>query len=220
MDSLQGHLLLASEELVDPNFARAVVLLIEHNEQGALGVILNRPTSKTVRELWREVSQVPCESQRPVCLGGPVSGPVMALHTLPALAELEVVAGVYFAAKKQHLDELVSGGESAAQDAPSAAQDLLSPADRESAAQNALSPAGGESAGKNPFKIFVGHAGWGPGQLEREIQQKAWYTLPATIEEIFAPAADLWERLLHSLDHVRLGMLLGIKHVPPDPTVN
>ena len=107
MDSLQGHLLLASEDLADPNFARSVVLLIEHNEQGALGVILNRPTSKTVRELWREVSQVPCDSQRPVCLGGPVSGPVMALHTMAALAELEIISGVYFAAKKQHLDELV-----------------------------------------------------------------------------------------------------------------
>ena len=152
MDSLQGHLLLASEELVDPNFARSVVLLIEHNEQGALGVILNRPTSKTVRELWREVSQVPCESRRPVCLGGPVSGPVMALHTVPALAELEVVAGVYFAAKKQHLDELVSTAESAAPTV-SAAEGPL-----------AAGTAGGDPYA---FKIFVGHAGWGPGQLER-----------------------------------------------------
>ena len=193
MDCLQGHLLLASEHLADPNFARSVVLLIEHNEQGALGVILNRPTSKTVRELWREVSQVPCENQRPVCLGGPVSGPVMAVHTIPAQAELEIVPGVYFAARKQHLDQLVRQTAAAA----------------DSAAET-----------PTPLKVFVGHAGWGPGQLEREIQQKAWYTLPATIEEIFAPAADLWERLLHSLDHVRLGMLLGIKHVPPDPTVN
>ena len=192
MDCLQGHLLLASEHLADPNFARSVVLLIEHNEQGALGVILNRPTSKTVRELWREVSQVPCENQRPVCLGGPVSGPVMAVHTIPAQAELEIVPGVYLGAETTPRP--------------------VGPPNRRGRRLGSRTP--------TPLKVFVGHAGWGPGQLEREIQQKAWYTLPATIEEIFAPAADLWERLLHSLDHVRLGMLLGIKHVPPDPTVN
>ncbi len=203
MDSLQGHLLLASEELADPNFAHAVVLLIEHNEQGALGVILNRPTSKTVRELWREVSQVPCESQQPVCLGGPVSGPVMALHTLPALAELEIVAGVYFAAKKQNLDELVSAAAGA-----------------ESMAENPSIAADTEFLVKNAFKIFVGHAGWGPGQLEAEIQQHAWYIIPARIEHVFTAADDLWQRLLQALEHLRLGTLLKIKHVPPDPTVN
>ena len=117
----------------------------------------------------------------------------MALHTLPAHAELEIVPGVYFAARKQHLDQLVRQTEAAAD---------------------------ATSEPELPLKVFVGHAGWGPGQLEREIEQKAWYTLPATIEHIFAPAADLWERLLQSLDHVRLGMLLKIKHVPPDPSVN
>ena len=203
MDSLQGHLLLAAEELADPNFAHSVVLLIEHNEQGALGVILNRPTSKTVRELWREVSQVPCESRQPVCLGGPVSGPVMALHTLPALAELEIVSGVYFAAKKQNLDELVSTA-----------------AGTESMAESPSMASGTELIAKNPFKIFVGHAGWGPGQLEAEIQQHAWSIIPASSEHVFTAADDLWQRLLQALDHLRLGTLLKIKHVPPDPTLN
>jgi len=206
MDSLQGHLLLASEELADPNFAHAVVLLIEHNEQGALGVILNRPTSKTVQELWRELSQIPCESQRPVCLGGPVSGPVMALHTMAPLAELEIISGVYFAAKKQHLDQLVRQADPAANTA------------HEGEEPSQTSPPGRETS--LPFKIFVGHAGWGPGQLEQEIQQRAWYTTPATSEHIFAADVDLWQRLLQSIDHVRLGKLLKIKHVPSDPTAN
>ena len=108
MDSLEGRLLLASEHLLDPNFAKSVVLLVEHNQQGALGVILNRPTSKTVRELWHDVSQTPCQSELPVCLGGPVSGPLMAVHTVATLAEIEIVAGVYFSARKQHLDALVN----------------------------------------------------------------------------------------------------------------
>ncbi len=206
MDSLQGYLLLASEELADPNFARSIVLLIEHNEQGALGVVLNRPTSKTVGELWREVSQVACESQQPICLGGPVSGPVMALHTVPDLAELEIISGVYFAAKKQHLDRLVQQAESTA-GATTQAEDP---------SENSPSP--GEP--RQAFKVFVGHAGWGPGQLEREIEQRAWYTLPARIEHVFDPGPDLWERLVQSLDRVRLARLLKIKHVPPDPGLN
>jgi putative transcriptional regulator len=206
MDSLQGYLLLASEELADPNFARSIVLVIEHNEQGALGVVLNRPTSKTVCELWREVSQVASESRQAICLGGPVSGPVMALHTVPDLAELEIIAGVYFAAKKQHLDQLVQQAGSAA-GAPTHAENPF---------EGSPSP----SEALLPFKIFVGHAGWGPGQLEREIQQRAWYTLPARIEHVFDPDPGLWERLVQALDRVRLARLLKIKHIPPDPGLN
>jgi putative transcriptional regulator len=183
MDSLEGHLLLASEQLRDPNFARAVVLLVEHNQQGALGVIINRPTSKTVRELWHDVSQSPCQSQQPVCLGGPVSGPLMAVHAAAELAELEVVAGVYFSAKKQHLDALVN-------------QTL------------------------QPFKLLVGHAGWGPGQLEQELEQGAWLTTPATAEHVFDTSDGLWQRVIESLRGPLLGTLLGLKHIPADPRLN
>jgi putative transcriptional regulator len=182
MPSLEGHLLLASENLLDPNFARSVVLLVQHNEQGALGVILNRPTSKTIRDLWQELGQSPCESQQPVCLGGPVSGPLMALHADAGLAEIEIVPGVYFAAKKQHLDRLVARTE-------------------------------------GPLKLFVGHAGWAPGQLEQEIGQGAWHTLPASAEYVFYPGPDLWQKLKEAAG-ASLSALLGIKHVPADPRAN
>ena len=183
MDSLEGHLLLASEHLLDPNFAKSVVLLVEHNQQGALGVILNRPTSKTVRELWHDVSQMPCQSELPVCLGGPVSGPLMAVHTVAALAEVEIVAGVYFSARKQHLDALVN------------------------------------QTGER-FKLFVGHAGWGPGQLEQEIDQGAWLSTPATLDQVFDTGEDLWQRVLESVRGPLLGALLKIKHIPADPRLN
>ncbi len=192
MPTFEGHLLVASPGLLDPNFAHSVVLLIEHNEQGALGVIINRPTGKTVRELWREVSQTPCDCRRPVHLGGPVSGPLMALHTTPELAEIEVVAGLYFAAKKQHLDALVQ---------------------HDAHVEN---PAGIDH---RPFKIFIGHAGWGPGQLEAELEQGAWQTLPAARDLIFHPAADLWERISASIASP-LADLLRIKHIPSDPQAN
>ena len=107
MESLEGHLLIASSQLADPNFAHTLVLLIQHSEEGAFGVVINRPTGKTLQELWREVGSAPCDSHQPVYVGGPVPGPLMALHTRPALAEAELVPGVFFAAKKRHLDELV-----------------------------------------------------------------------------------------------------------------
>ncbi len=113
MESLEGRLLVAVPQLLDPNFARALVLLIEHNDDGAFGVVINRPIGKTLQELWREVGSAACHSRQPIYLGGPVPGPLLALHDRPALAELEPAPGVFFAAKKQHLDALVVDEEPA-----------------------------------------------------------------------------------------------------------
>ena len=66
MESLEGHLLVASPQLLDPNFARALVLLIEHNQEGAFGVVVNHPVGKTLQELWREVGSAPCHSRQPI----------------------------------------------------------------------------------------------------------------------------------------------------------
>src|SRR3954471_9089687 len=57
MKSLQGQLLVASPTLVDPNFFHTVVLLVQHNEEGALGLVLNRPLQTTVQEMWSEVNK-------------------------------------------------------------------------------------------------------------------------------------------------------------------
>lgn len=108
MSSLQGHLLIASPRLLDPNFRRTVVLLVQHTEQGALGLILNRPTSVPIRQAWQQVSQLPCQVEEVLRLGGPVEGPLMALHTRPNLSESEVLPGVYFAVEPKHLTPLVT----------------------------------------------------------------------------------------------------------------
>ncbi len=182
MESLEGHLLLASPQLLDPNFVRTVVLLVQHNDMGALGLVINRPTGKTVQEVWKQVGQSPCESQGPIYLGGPVSGPLMAIHTSQGLAEMEVVDGLFFAAKKEYLDELVRR--------------------------------------EGSFKLFVGHSGWGPGQLEGEIEQGAWRTVPVKVEDVFDVADDLWQRLMQRTMSGALPDMLGIKHIPPDPSLN
>ncbi|MGA2032653.1 MAG: YqgE/AlgH family protein [Thermoguttaceae bacterium] len=183
MESLAGHLLLASPHLADPNFVHTVVLLIQHDDQGALGLVLNRPTSKTVRDLWHQVGEAACESTRAVHLGGPVSGPLMAIHNVVDIAEMEIAPGVFFAAKKQHLDQLVTRDDEL-------------------------------------FRIFIGHAGWGPGQLESEIEQGAWRATPAAPTDVFDDAEGLWERVWQRLEGGALASILKLKHVPPDPSLN
>ncbi len=107
----QGQFLIAVPRMLDPNFNRTVVLLVQHDEQGALGLILNRPTGRTVREVWAEAigSDVACE--RPIHDGGPVPGPVMAVHCDPLLSEMEVIPGIYFAAGRENLERLVEANE-------------------------------------------------------------------------------------------------------------
>lgn len=183
MGSLAGHLLVAAPQLSDPNFVRTVVFLIQHTAEGALGLVLNRPTSKTVQELWKEIGDAPCHSRRPVHLGGPVSGPLMAIHRNPELGELEVLPGVFFAAKKVNLDRLVAQQE-------------------------------------HVFKLFVGHAGWGPGQLDGELEVGAWFTQEATAEHVFYEGDDLWEQVLHHIRRATLRSVLNLKNIPDDPSLN
>jgi putative transcriptional regulator len=111
MRSLAGNLLVASPRLPDENFSRSVVLIIHHDEQGALGVVLNRPTDSTVREVWESLSDEPCDSDEPIHLGGPVSGPLMALHTNEEWAESEVLPGVFFATHRDRLNQIVQAPE-------------------------------------------------------------------------------------------------------------
>ena len=72
----------------------------------------------------------------------------------------------------------------------------------------------------HPFKIFVGHAGWGAGQLEGELQQGAWRTTPATAEYVFHNGSDLWEAVSRDLGKTVLQSMLKLDHIPEDPTAN
>jgi putative transcriptional regulator len=107
MSSLQGHLLVASPKLGDSNFFRSVVLLVRHNEEGAFGLVLNRPSNTRLREVWSNVSDTPCETEAHILHGGPCAGPLMALHTIEFLSESEVLPNLYFAAAKDKLEHLV-----------------------------------------------------------------------------------------------------------------
>lgn len=108
MNSLRRHFLVASPHLLDPNFYRSVVLMIEHDEEGAFGLVLNRPTRHTVAELLESQPEdvEATLSAETLYYGGPVQGPLMALHTVAALADVKIMDDVYFTSSEESLQEL------------------------------------------------------------------------------------------------------------------
>lgn len=108
MNSLQAHFLVASPYLADPNFNRSVVLMIKHDEDGAFGLLLNRPMNNTVREIMRLAGEEDCDCEDPIYYGGPVQGPLIALHTIEDQAEAEVFPGIYFSAHKDQLRAIMA----------------------------------------------------------------------------------------------------------------
>ena len=107
MKSLAGRFLVASPYLRDPNFARTVVLMLQHEEQGALGVILNRPGDKTVDDVWQLIGSQPCHCDHPVHVGGPVPGPLIALHDQRRYGEKEVLPKLFMSMQRDAIDQLV-----------------------------------------------------------------------------------------------------------------
>jgi putative transcriptional regulator len=107
-ESLCGQLLLASPALMDPNFRRAVILVGVHSDEGAMGVVLNRPSEVTVSEAVPQLEQTVAE-QEPVYVGGPVqptSIVFLAEFLDPTPAGLLVVGRIGFPAPDAGIDEL------------------------------------------------------------------------------------------------------------------
>lgn len=107
MDTLRGNLVLASPRLEDPNFRRTVSLMIEHNDEGAMGLVLNRPTETTVRQAWEQVSDLPCHCEAPLHQGGPCPGVLMALHTHESIAQVTVMPGLFMSTEKPYIEWLI-----------------------------------------------------------------------------------------------------------------
>jgi len=174
-DSLKGSLLVATPALVDPNFRRTVVLVAEHGEAGAMGVVLNRPSETAVAEAIPELVSL-AGDEEPVFVGGPV-----AVDSLLALAEVE---------QPDETLELVVG-------AVAFVQDPEVPALR--------------------GRIFVGYAGWSPGQIEAELDEESWVVVPAEPDDVFSDDPDeLWSSVLRRQG----GPLALLSSMPPDPSLN
>ncbi len=107
--SLQGYLLVAAPHWQNELFGRSVCLVVQHRPEGAVGIFLNRSISINPQPLWQHLvgtGNVPAAASA-VHFGGPQSGPVVALHQRPELAEFESATGVYLAAQLSNLQRLV-----------------------------------------------------------------------------------------------------------------
>lgn len=184
MTSLKGHLLVATPELLAPIFARSVILMLDHSETGAAGVILNRPTEATVAAVAEQVFEEPSDWDKPISLGGPVPGPFLVLHTDEALADQQVIPGVYSTVDAAKVRDLVRRkGE--------------------------------------PALTVANYSGWSPGQLEGEIAEGSWVTLPARAALVFRDTPDdLWEAVMKEYNGLRLTSMFGIRGLPDDPRAN
>jgi putative transcriptional regulator len=189
-ETLEGCLLVATPLLGDPNFRRAVVLVVEDEaEEGTLGVVLNRPTGTPVEQVlasWTDLVTAPSV----VFEGGPVS-PNSALGLAMVPPEEDEPVGW------RALDSITAPSRLGLVDLDAPPQLL----------------AGGIAS----LRVFAGYAGWSPGQLRSEISEGAWYVLPAEPADAFAAEPEqLWQMVLRRAG----GTLALVATYPEDPAQN
>ncbi|MEV0277139.1 YqgE/AlgH family protein [Streptomyces sp. NPDC050610] len=194
VSSLTGRLLVATPALADPNFDRAVVLLLDHDDEGSLGVVLNRPTPVGVRDIlesWAELAGEPGV----VFQGGPVS--------LDSALGVAVVPGE---AQEKGAAAVLGDGPVGWRRVHGAIGlvDLEAPPELLAAALGSL-------------RIFAGYAGWGPGQLEDELVDGTWYVVESEPGDVSSPDP---ERLWRSVLRRQRNELAMVATYPDDPSLN
>jgi putative transcriptional regulator len=180
VEPLTGHLLISNSNLFDPNFRRTVVLIGHHDDDGAVGVVLNQPLGITVREAVPPLEGL-VDPEEQLFDGGPVEpASVVVLADFLDIARAEVLA----------MDSI-----------------------------GFLPPEAGDDIGEaiRRARVYAGYAGWGPGQLEAELDEDSWVTAPALPGDVFhEEPGRLWEDVLRRLGP-RYEML---RLMPRDPSMN
>ncbi|MFS4437159.1 YqgE/AlgH family protein [Paracoccaceae bacterium GXU_MW_L88] len=163
---LSGQLLIAMPGMADPRFARSVVLICEHDENGALGFIVNHPAERLAFSDVLDQMEIELEEDAPAVMmhvGGPVDrfrgfvlhGPDYGRDEMT----VEVSDAFRMTATREILEDIAVG------------------------------------QGPGELLIAIGYAGWGGGQLEAELQRNDWLTCPASAEIVFqTPDAEKWEK--------------------------
>jgi putative transcriptional regulator len=181
----KGRLLVATPPLEDPNFDRTVIYVLEHHDEGALGLVLNRPS--------------------PEQLGEPLDGWVD-LQTDPSLVfaggPVETDALIALARTSQPLDD---------------AGDHLAPLNGDIASADLAADPALVISSINALRVFRGYSGWGPGQLEDEIEAGAWLVLDPDPSDLFtSDPSDLWRNVLRR----QPGRLAWLAQAPDDLIAN
>jgi putative transcriptional regulator len=161
--SLANQLLIAMPGMPDPNFSTTVTLICEHNDEGALGIVINRPLELKLGGLFEQLDVEdpdPVAASKPIVLGGPV-GPErgFVLHDPGATFENSVAVSseIHLTLSRDIIDALASG------------------------------------SGPGKSLVALGYAGWEPGQLEDEMLANSWLSVPATPDVVFdMPFRDRW----------------------------
>ena len=178
---MRGELLIAAPTLLDPNFARSVVLVADFDDDGAMGVILNRPAGVTVAEAAPELEPL-VGPDEPIFSGGPVqptAGVVLAEYEAGLGAGPVLFDGIALLPGLQELADAL-------------------PAVRRT-------------------RIFAGYAGWGPGQLEGELEREDWIRERALPEDVFSEdPEELWASVLTR----KGGQYALVARMPEDPSQN
>ncbi len=104
-NDLRGKLLVAAPSLTGNIFEKSVVLILQHNSSGTFGVVLNRPANEEMRNEWESMTGQNAIN-RCIVDGGPVGGPVFAIHQQQSIAEVEMPCGLYVSADSDLLQQL------------------------------------------------------------------------------------------------------------------
>ena len=168
--TLTNQLLIAMPGMADPNFSSTVTLICEHNDEGTLGIVINRPLSLKLGGLFEQLSlddADPAAAQFPVLMGGPV-GPErgFVLHDSDCSYEnsVNVSDEICLTLSRDIIDAMATG------------------------------------QGPQKSLVALGYAGWEPGQLENEILANSWLNAPATPDIVFdTPFAERWSASARTL---------------------
>ncbi len=168
--SLTNQLLIAMPGMADPNFSTTVTLICEHNDDGALGIVINRPLQLKLAGLFEQLDVTdndPATASVPVLLGGPI-GPEkgFVLHDSGPTFDnsIAVSSEICLTFSRDILDAMAAGD------------------------------------GPSKSLVALGYAGWEPGQLENEILANSWINVPATTDIVFdLPFAERWSAAAQTL---------------------
>ncbi|WP_146677816.1 YqgE/AlgH family protein [Pirellula sp. SH-Sr6A] len=179
---LAGRCLLASPFMEDSNFSRSVVLILQHSEQESFGLVLNRPTDFTMSKVVSMVCELECVHSEPLYYGGPVDGPLIAIHDSPNVGGHPFSEMLYVTSDQDDLKKL-----------------FVTKSAR--------------------VKLFDGFSGWGPGQLQSELDTGSWLVSDITVEEILS-TSDLWDTMVKRIGHQILATGLDRAQSVADPSWN
>ena len=159
----QGMFLVANPEMRGTWFAESVILLIQHDEHGTIGLIINRSTGMPPADMLPDIAELN-QLQGNLYIGGPVAsyGITMLVRSdAPPNEAKHVFANVYASGSRGLLRDIA-----------------------------------GDQASGERLRLYAGHAGWGPGQLDAEIRRGSWTVIPAAEELVFSgDPAEIWESL-------------------------